>query len=410
MDNGTQYVDGFALLDLYGFNFTDVKIQMYPLHTRRKIIGGALILLTVLQSTQCDILTFSNDHLALQLGEQLTFSLRTPPNISDTTVHLVIQHNDILQLIPTDVALQANQTSYKIEITGTSAGHSEVAVNSTNPHIDVAHAFMRVKVYKSNILDILSFTIGWVYFIAWSISFYPQIYTNYKRRSVVGLNFDFLVLNIVGFALYSVFNLGLFAVPEIEQEYFERYPRGLNPVKVNDIVFAVHAFAATLLTIIQCFLYERADQKVSMVARIILGIYSLFIAVSVVLSSVNVIHWLDFLYYCSYVKLSITLIKYIPQAYMNYKRKSTMGWSIGNILLDFTGGILSMLQMILDSYNYNDWVSIFGDPTKFGLGLFSVIFDIFFMIQHYLLYKNCNYEETPTLPDHDECDTDEDDK
>lgn len=72
---------------------------------------------------------------------------------------------------------------------------------------------------------------------------------------------------------------------------------------------------------------------------------------------------------------------------MNYRRKSTVGWSIGNILLDFTGGILSMLQMILNAYNYDDWDSIFGDPTKFGLGLFSVCFDILFIIQHYILYR-----------------------
>lgn len=99
---------------------------------------------------------------------------------------------------------------------------------------------------------------------------------------------------------------------------------------------------------------------------------------------------------------------------MNYKRKSTVGWSIGNIFLDFTGGILSMLQMIMNSYNYgtkknfrtifrnnyifcfaDDWVSIFGDPTKFGLGFFSVLFDIFFIVQHYILYRATNYEENP---------------
>ena len=39
------------------------------------------------------------------------------------------------------------------------------------------------------------------------------------------------------------------------------------------------------------------------------------------------------------------------QAAMNFRRKSTVGWSIGNILLDFTGGILSMLQMFLIAYN-----------------------------------------------------------
>lgn len=42
----------------------------------------------------------------------------------------------------------------------------------------------------------------------------------------------------------------------------------------------------------------------------------------------------------------------IFQAIMNFKRKSTDGWSIGNVLLDFTGGSLSMMQMIFDGYNY----------------------------------------------------------
>lgn len=95
---------------------------------------------------------------------------------------------------------------------------------------------------------------------------------------------------------------------------------------------------------------------------------------------------------------------------MNYRRKSTIGWSIGNILLDFTGGTLSMLQMILNAHNFgniikffffyknfdfelflDDYDSIFGDPTKFGLGLFSVLFDIFFMIQHYVLYRYVHF-------------------
>jgi cystinosin len=131
------------------------------------------------------------------------------------------------------------------------------------------------------------------------------------------------------------------------------------------------------------------------------------------LSAYGTLHWLDWLNTCSYIKLAITLIKYIPQAVLNYRRKSTVGWSIGNILLDFTGGMLSMLQMMLNSYNYSnmrkifsfvvnfinfyfsdDWQSIFGDPTKFGLGLFSVLFDILFIIQHYVLYRFVKYSET----------------
>ncbi len=36
----------------------------------------------------------------------------------------------------------------------------------------------------------------------------------------------------------------------------------------------------------------------------------------------------------------------------------------------------------------DDWESIFGDPTKFGLGLFSVCFDILFMFQHYVVFRH----------------------
>lgn len=83
------------------------------------------------------------------------------------------------------------------------------------------------------------------------------------------------------------------------------------------------------------------------------------IIVTLICAAVGVFHWLDFLNICGYIKLAITLIKYVPQAVMNYRRKSTVGWSIGNILLDFTGGILSMLQMMLNSYNYSERSSDF---------------------------------------------------
>lgn len=42
------------------------------------------------------------------------------------------------------------------------------------------------------------------------------------------------------------------------------------------------------------------------------------------------------------------------QAWMNFRRKSTEGWSIGNVLLDFTGGSFSLLQMFMLSYNYGE--------------------------------------------------------
>ena len=50
----------------------------------------------------------------------------------------------------------------------------------------------------------------------------------------------------------------------------------------------------------------------------------------------------------SNIKLVISFIKYIPQLVFNYRRKSTVGWTIYNILLDFSGGTLSIIQFFMN--------------------------------------------------------------
>ncbi|XP_063217336.1 cystinosin homolog isoform X2 [Bacillus rossius redtenbacheri] len=356
------------------------------------------VLLIIACSRANGSLKFTQQDITVVVHEStkvnLTFS--DPPAVNLTVV-LGVNHKDLLCINPSELSVAAGDGPGQWEITvyGQGAGHAVITTNTSlaggNDSGSVPSefdTFVRVTGLYSQPIALVSTIVGWLYFVAWSVSFYPQIYENWRRKSVVGLNFDFLALNLLGFVLYSLFNCGLYWIKVVEDEYFRRYPRGLNPVQVNDIFFSVHAAFATLITIIQCFIFERAVQTVSKTARTILAVFAVFLIISLSVAAASLITWLDFLYYCSYVKLAITLIKYVPQAWMNFRRKSTVGWSIGNIFLDFTGGMLSMLQMILNAYNYNDWDSIFGDPTKFGLGLFSVMFDIFFMVQHYILYRN----------------------
>ncbi|XP_026544294.1 cystinosin [Notechis scutatus] len=252
---------------------------------------------------------------------------------------------------------------------------------------------IRFLVIHSNAIRIVDQVIGWIYFLAWSVSFYPQVFENWRRKSVVGLSFDFIALNLTGFIAYSVFNIGLFWIIPIKEQFLHQYPNGVNPVASNDVFFSLHAVALTLFTIFQCLIYERGTQKVSRVAIAFLVAAWLFVFATLAVTVAQQITWLQFLFYFSYIKLGITLIKYFPQAYLNFRRKSTQGWSIGNVLLDFTGGAFSLMQMFLQSYNNDAWKLIFGDPTKFGLGLFSIFFDIVFMIQHYCLYRHQIYDQ-----------------
>ncbi|KAK3378377.1 hypothetical protein B0H63DRAFT_246056 [Podospora didyma] len=264
------------------------------------------------------------------------------------------------------------------------------------------------------LLPLLSAAFGWIYFIAWSLSFYPQSILNYGRRSTSGTTVDFPLINCLGFFAYFVSNAAFFYSPLIRAQYAARH-KGLTPtVQFNDITFAVHGLILSLVTTSQYF-FPRAwgftPSFGNRPSRFILGIFFGCVAGATIIIFVVVGSpdrdttintppgawvWLDAVYAVSYVKLIVTLIKYTPQIVVNYRNRSTKGWSISQILLDFSGGILSIAQQSIDSYLQGDWSGITGNPVKFALGNVSMIYDLIFMTQHYILYPDGDHKGSET--------------
>ena len=56
-------------------------------------------------------------------------------------------------------------------------------------------------------LEIISSVLGWISFVCWSLSFYPQIWINYKAKSVAGFSLEFAILNPVGFYFYNIYTV-----------------------------------------------------------------------------------------------------------------------------------------------------------------------------------------------------------
>ncbi|KAI4607372.1 hypothetical protein J4E80_009767 [Alternaria sp. BMP 0032] len=249
----------------------------------------------------------------------------------------------------------------------------------------------------------ISRVLGWAYFLSWSLSFYPQPISNYIRKSTLGLAIDFPTLNVLGFTCYTISTACFLYSPTIKAQYAARHPDAPETtVRFNDFLFAAHG--AVMCVIIYSQFFEKIwgfeigkRQKVS---RVILGVWwgcVLAIGVVVVLVKMNGAGrgydaegwtWIDVIYTLGYVKLLTVFLKYIPQAWVNYKRKSTLGWSIYPMLLDFAGGWLSLAQLCIDSALENDWSGVTGNPVKFGLGNITIVFDIIFMLQHYVLYRH----------------------
>ncbi|GBG28292.1 Cystinosin [Hondaea fermentalgiana] len=261
---------------------------------------------------------------------------------------------------------------------------------------------------KNGFWRALSWVIGWLYFVAWSVSFYPQLVLNYQRKSTEGLSYDFIWLNLLGFVAYSIFNVAFFSSSTVRESYRRAHDGEENLVRANDVFFALHATVVTGATLWQMYYCGYRRPKGRLVRPVVFAFIGLTSALTVVYllavlghgnpmweqgSNSNFWTMLSWLYFVSYIKLVVSFVKYCPQVYLNYQRKSTQGWSIVNVSLDFTGGFLSFLQLFIDASLENDWSGIYGDPVKLGLSLLSLGFDIIFMIQHFVLYGDRDRDE-----------------
>lgn len=162
------------------------------------------------------------------------------------------------------------------------------------------------------------------------------------------MNFDFVAMNLTGFVFYSLYNTYGYFINSDQTGH----------VDLNDVIFAYHALFATLICIFQIWIYPVGKNRIHTPTIIMLFLMWAFVLVYSTLTIVNndiiqqtktvvVNPQLGVFSFMGYFKLCISTLKYLPQIYWNYLRKSTRGWSIFNILMDLTGGSLSFLQMLL---------------------------------------------------------------
>ena len=110
--------------------------------------------------------------------------------------------------------------------------------------------------------------LGWVYFLAWSLSFYPQLLLNVSRRTTTGLSSDYALYNVLGFSFYSIYTLSLAYNPSIRSAYRAANGGHSPAVSTQDVFFATHAVVLSVLGLAQIVHYdgmvgERARQPVS---------------------------------------------------------------------------------------------------------------------------------------------------
>lgn len=225
---------------------------------------------------------------------------------------------------------------------------------------------------------------------------------NYNLKSSDGLSVDFLYLNNIGYiALVASMSLLLYN-EQVRQLYFEHH--NYYPLLTNiDLIYSSHGLLMNFVTITQLYFwgFKKRSTHIKRTTKLIIAGVSSTIILLYFCVGTNALHQihegykdysftiLDLAIFLSYVKIFMSIIKYIPQLSHNYKRKSVVGFSILTIFLDLTGGILSILQLFIDAYIMTGSLSfdiLLNNSGKLGLSFVTLFFDACFIYQ-WVIYE-----------------------
>ncbi|OQR97274.1 hypothetical protein THRCLA_07037 [Thraustotheca clavata] len=216
---------------------------------------------------------------------------------------------------------------------------------------------------------------SWIATLASTLRLYPQLFSNWRRRSVDGLSLDMQVYSVFGFGTYSLFNYGIAWTTM----------RDTNAMLSCMGAYAnLHALLVSLLVLYQCTVYNHNNQVVSTMCQVIVcGAFIITILFVILnnLVTIEFLSWSNFIDMMCYLHVFMTMIKYAPQVELQCRRQSTIGFSIFGVLYDLIFGLSTLASLFLNGLTPHDlWL--------FVIAWVTIAYNTIFIAQHYVLYRN----------------------
>lgn len=279
--------------------------------------------------------------------------------------------------------------------------------------------------------------LGIIYVIAWSVSIYPSLITNFRSKSSMGISTDFAILNVAGYGyllLANILQLYCWVLPN-ESSSLSSSPSSTSssstPVERPhisgfDVLYTGHGFILNIIILSQVLwgstLWNFQDtgtdptetRTTRRTTRRMKPLYRAFFQLTLLIFTVLTLRFIYGVYlygwdnsntviYCGYLsllKISMSLVKYIPQIKYNYERNSMRGFSMVTVLLDSIGATALLTQLGLQiareqrgkllaagvmssswSMSYLDMEVLKANFGKLGLCVETLLFNIVFLVQ-----------------------------
>lgn len=161
-----------------------------------------------------------------------------------------------------------------------------------------------------------------------------------------------------------------------------------------DLSFNIHALLLCAATMVLVLYYPRSLNRISrptvtfmicsFIAVVVVAIFDTSTAVQLV----------------GLIMFAVGSVKYIPQVKLNFKKRSTSGFSIGAIVLEIFACLFSFSEIILIKLESKTSSEIYGKVfliMRFILIILYLGYDALFLFQHYILFVQKSIEPDESL-------------
>ena len=219
----------------------------------------------------------------------------------------------------------------------------------------------------------VSNAVGWICSVLWTGSLATLAWSNEKAKSTAGITPDMVLYNLIGLLGWNIFSV-----------YFYVHDELGVPVFIQDICYSTTSYAVVLWFVTQMVRFGTAP--FTLFAKFYCMVLFIFVANSAIDTKFGE-NMPEFVSVLGRLHLACAVVKYMPQVKYNYVRKSTEGYSIVAVWMDFGGAMLLLLQMFFDGIIRHKWsLMITLNVPKFALCCEVILFNIVYAVQHYILY------------------------
>ena len=92
---------------------------------------------------------------------------------------------------------------------------------------------------------VISKIFGWISFVVWSISFYPQVYTNYVKKTAEGITLDMNLYYILGYIFYSIYLFTMYYNKSISSKYEKIFNVSTTEIDLSDILIILISYPSS---------------------------------------------------------------------------------------------------------------------------------------------------------------------